>query len=236
MEIAALVVAGVFILALAILFLASRMGHRSKEADILRDLGFIEQDPPPVELMDALHQLYADKEEKTEFHITRCLRLRIRAADLCFVDFERSGREKRSPHQTLRSLHAVNPSWNLPALTVLTWKEPEGLAERMISQALDAVMSKHRDHVDLSAYGDFASRARAFAEDESAARLLLTPPVRKALLALPYSLFEVRRIAFCLGRPAQAGRGKGGIEEWRLLTETVRALAEQMPHSPSAPS
>jgi hypothetical protein len=232
MELQILIVAAVVAAVLAIIVLSVNVRTRGKEQEILRELGFAAQDPPPSALTEALRHLYSDKGSKTEIQITRCLRLRGRAADVFFVDFQAGESEKSSYRQAMRSLHAINPSWKLPRVTVLTLKEPEGLGERMIASALEGVLGKHLGKIDTSGLGDFSQRAKVFSEDEHAARRLLTGPVRKALLAMPYGLFEAHGTAFCLGRPAQAGPGKWTQEDWRGLSDAVRALAEELAHLP----
>jgi hypothetical protein len=234
MELQILIVAAVMAAVLAMVVLGVNVRTRAKEDESLRELGFTAQDPPPASLAEALRHLSADKDAKTEVRVTRCLRLRGRAADVYFADFQAAESDKSSYRQVTRSLHAINPKWNLAPVTVLTLKAPEGLGDRMIAQTLDTILGKHLRKIDISGLGDFSQRARVFAEDEHAARRLLTSPVRKTLLALPYGLFEANGPAFCLGRPAQAGPGKWTQQDWRQLTDTVRALAEEISSSPAA--
>ena len=232
MELQILIVAAVMAAVLAMVVLGVNVRTRAKEDESLRELGFAAQDPPPAALAEALRHLYADKDAKTEIQITRCLRLRGRAADVYFVDFQAGESEKSSYSQAMRSLHAINPSWKLPRVTVLTLKEPEGLTDRMIASTLEGLLGKLLGKIDTSGLGDFSQRAKVFAVDEHAARRLLTGPVRQALLAMPYGLFEAHGTAFFLGRPAQAGPGKWTQEDWRGLTDAVRAVAEELAHLP----
>lgn len=234
MELQVLVVAAVVAAVLTMIVLGVNVRTRGKEEETLRELGFIAQDPPPAVLAAALRQLYAEEGAKAEIPVTRCMRLRGRAADVYFLDHQAAESDKSSYRQATRSLHAVNPAWKLPRVIVLTLKEPEGLGERMIAQTLEALLGKHLQKINTSGLGEFSQRARVFAEDEHAARRLLTGPVRKTLLAMPYGLFEARGAAFCLGRPAQAGRGNWKQDDWRLLADAVRVLADEISQSPAA--
>ncbi|MDZ7638232.1 MAG: hypothetical protein U5J83_08285 [Bryobacterales bacterium] len=228
MEIAILAAAVTVLLAMALFVL--RLKHRGapNEEEILREFGFVHMDAPPPALLEAMGHLHQPDASEKKIKIKRLLRKHTRAADIYFIDFELLQDEARSYRQALRSLHAYNAQWRLPATTILTMKESDTWLESGIAKALEAVLVKHAGKLDLPGMGEFSKRAMVFAESEADARHLLDYRVRRALLSLPYNLMESRGPMFVVGRPAQAGRGNGTQADWRQLLDAARTLSEEL--------